>query len=146
MIMEFNDYVSTDVLARNVRHIEKGEYDFYVIKMPMNSTIGTLDVSNASFTLSPQYVKKEIVETVERSYERYTVKLLKDHNYKFTKNKLKPGVEFKLEDGKCLNKPSDFNTHIIYLNAEQILEALKNSRLAYEEYKKTRDTEMQAEA
>lgn len=146
MIMEFNDYVATDVLARNVRHVEKGEYDFYVIKMPMSSTVGTLDVSNATFTLSPQYVKKEIVETVERSYDRYTIKLLKGHNYKMTKNKLKPGVEFKLENGKCLNKASDFDTHIIYLSGEQILEALKNSRLAYEEYKKTRDKEMQAEA
>lgn len=143
MIMELNDSLVVNVLSRNVRHIEKDEYDFYVIKMPLNSTVKDLNVSNATFTLSPSFVKKEIVDTVERSYERISIKLLKEYNYKLTKNKLKEGIEYKAVDGKCVNSSSDFETHIMYLNGEQIVEALKNSRLAYEKYKTERDKEMQ---
>lgn len=149
MIMEFNDSLVVNVLSRNVRHIEKEEYDFYVIKMPLNSKVmikdstRDIDVSNATFTLSPSFVKKEIVDTVERSYERISIKLLKEYNYKLTKNKLKEGIEYKAVDGKCVNSSSDFETHIMYLNGEQIVEALRNSRLAYEKYKTERDKEMQ---
>lgn len=149
MIMELNDSLVVNVLSRNVRHIEKEEYDFYVIKMPLNSTVmikdstRDIDVSNATFTLSPSFVKKEIVDTVERSYERISIKLLKEYKYKLTKNKLKEGIEYKAVDGKCVNSSSDFETHIMYLNGEQIVEALRNSRLAYEKYKTERDKEMQ---